>query len=281
MVQDDIRLVVLPNQYGVATVTVNVIDEAGNMWSETFVVYVEEVDDPPVVAEFPSVIPVEAGSSTTIALSYYDIDSTGISVTTDKSWAEVDLSTSTIILSPPETASSVPVLVTVCDQTSCVNQTLVLEVITLAELSIEEMIIDATDIREGDVVPVRVYVRNSGNSEASLISIRCQSDANLVAIKSIPLLQPGELGVVTCDWTPSEQGSQTISVELDRANIILESDEDNNIQIATVEVSAAQAVDSSSRADISTSTLWIITLITIAVLIVSFTIFAPKKIKKL
>ena len=281
MVQDDIRLVVLPNQYGVATVTVNVFDEAGNMWSETFVVYVQEVDDPPVVAEFPSVIPVEAGSSTTIALSYYDIDSTGISVTTDKSWAEVDLSTSTIILSPPETASSVPVLVTVCDQTSCVNQTLVLEVITLAELSIEEMIIDATDIREGDVVPVRVYVRNSGNSEASLISIRCQSDANLVAIKSIPLLQPGELGVVTCDWIPSEQGSQTISVELDRANIILESDEDNNIQIATVEVSAAQAVDSSSRADISTSTLWIITLITIAVLIVSFTIFAPKKIKKL
>ena len=86
---------------------------------------------------------------------------------------------------------------------------------------------------------------------------------------------------MTCDWIPSEQGSQTLSVELDRANIILESDEDNNIQIATVEVSAAQAVDSSSRADISTSTLWIITLITIAVLIVSFTIFAPKKIKKL
>ena len=281
MVQDDIRLVVLPDQYGVATVTVNVFDEAGNIWSETFVVYVEEVDDPPVVAEFPSVVPVEAGSSSTITLSYYDIDSTGISVTTDKSWAEVDLSTSTIILSPPETASSVPVLVTVCDQTSCVNQTLVLEVITLAELSIEEMIIDAADIREGDVVPVRVYVRNSGNSEASLISIRCQSDVNLVAIKSIPLLQPGELGVVTCDWIPSEQGSRTISVELDRANIILESDENNNILTATVEVSAAQPVDSSSGADISTSTLWILTLVTIALLIVSFTIFAPKKIKKL
>ena len=95
------------------------------------------------------------------------------------------------------------------------------------------------------------------------------------------MLQPGELGVVTCDWIPSEQGSRTISVELDRANIILESDEDNNILTATVEVSAAQPVDSSSGADISTSTLWILTLVTIALLIVSFTIFAPKKIKKL
>ena len=162
------------------------------MWSETFVVYVEEVDDPPVVAEFPSVIPVEAGSSTTIALSYYDIDSTGISVTTDKSWAEVDLSTSTIILSPPETTSSVPVLVTVCDQTSCVNQPSS-EVITLAELSIEEMIIDATDIREGDVNKVRV-ARNSGNSEASLISIRCQS-MQIWLLSTIPLLQPENLGL--------------------------------------------------------------------------------------
>ena len=76
----------------------------------------------------------------------------------------------------------------------------------MAELSIEEIIVDSTDIREGDVVPVRVYVRNSGTSEAALISVRCQSGANLVAIKSIPMLQSGDLGVVTCDWRQTEEG---------------------------------------------------------------------------
>ena len=281
MAQDDIRLVVLPDQHGVATVTVNAYDEAGNYWTETFIVYVEEVDDAPVVAEFPSIIPIEAGVPTTVILSYYDIDSTGLTVTTDKSWALVDLSTSTITVTPPETTSAVPVVVSVCDQTTCVNQTLVLEVITLAELSIEEVLIDTSEPREGDVVPVRIYVRNSGNSEASLVSVRCQSGANLVAIKSIPLLQPGELGVVTCDWMPNEQGSQTIMVELDRGNGILESNEDNNVQITTVEVGAALLDESSSEAPISTVTLWLITIIAVALLIMAFRLFAPKKIKKL
>ncbi len=281
MVQGDIRLVVLPDQHGVATVTVNAYDEAGNYWSETFIVYVEKVDDAPVVAEFPSIIPVEAGVPTTIILSYYDIDSTGLTVTTDKSWALVDLSTSTITVTPPETMSAVPVVVSVCDQTTCVNQTLVLEVISLAELSIEELLIDASEPREGDVIPVRIYVRNSGNSEASLVSVRCQSGANLVAIKSIPLLQPGELGVVTCDWMPNEPGTQTITVELDRANGILESNEANNVQITTVEIGAALPDESSSEASISTITLWSITVIAVVLLITAFLLFAPKKIKKL
>ena len=59
--------------------------------------------------------------------TYSDVDSTGITATTDKSWAVIDLSTSTIVVTPPTAASAVPVVVTVCDQTSCVNQTLVLE----------------------------------------------------------------------------------------------------------------------------------------------------------
>ena len=197
VVQDDIKLVLMPEQFGVTSVTVDVSDESDNMWTETFVVYVEEVDDMPQIDEFPSIVPVESDVSTTIPFSYFDIDSTGLTVTTDKSWAVVDLSTSTIIVSPPTTSSSTPIVVTVCDQTSCVNQTLVLEVLTLAELYIEDIVVDSSKIFEGDVVPVRIYVRNSGNSEASLISVRCQSGDTLVGIKSIVMLKSGELGVVT------------------------------------------------------------------------------------
>ena len=127
------------------------------------------------MGEFPSIVPVEYGVTKTIQFSYTDIDSTGITATTDKSWAVIDLSTSTIQVTPPNAASSVPVIVTLCDQTSCVNQTLVLEVLTLAELFIEEIVVDKSEVTEGDVVPVKIYIRNSGNSEATIISIRCQT----------------------------------------------------------------------------------------------------------
>ena len=281
MVQDDIKLVLMPEQHGVTTVTITVSDEVGNTWQETFLVSVEEIDDKPEMGEFPSIVPVEYGVTKTIQFSYTDIDSTGITATTDKSWAVIDLSTSTIQLTPPNAASSVPVVVTICDQTSCVNQTLVLEVLTLAELSIEEIIIDTKEVTEGDVVPVKIYVRNSGTSEATLISIRCQSDSTLVGILSIPILQSGELGTVTCDWKPTENGAQTISVELDRANQILESDEENNFASVTIDVAKFTADDSSSDILISTSMLWIITLIVVALIVVLFSAFAPGKVKKL
>ena len=281
VVQDDIKLVLMPEQFGVTTVTVDVTDESANMWTETFVVYVEEVDDMPQIDEFPSIVPVESDVSTTIPFSYFDIDSTGLTVTTDKSWAVVDLSTSTIIVSPPTTSSSTPIVVTVCDQTSCVNQTLVLEVLTLAELYIEDIVVDSSKIFEGDVVPVRIYVRNSGNSEASLISVRCQSGDTLVGIKSIVMLKSGELGVVTCDWKQTDSGPKSLTVELDRVNEILESDESNNIGTITIEVSQSNSDDSSSNSLISTSTLWIFTFVIIALVVVLFSAFAPGKIKKL
>jgi len=281
MEQDDIKLVLKAEQHGTTTVSVYVTDEAGNQWEDTFVVYISEVDDKPVMSEFPSIIPVESGVSTTIPFSYSDADSTGITVTTDKSWAVVDLSSSTITVSPPTTSASTPVVVTVCDQTSCVNQTMLLEVLTLAELFIEDIVVDSDQIIAGDIVPVRVYVRNSGNSEAALISVRCQSDGNLVGVKSIPMLQPGDLGVVTCDWRTTVSGSQTISVELDRVNQIPESDETNNIETVVAEVLQQGVDDKSSETIISTTTLWVVTIIVVVLVFVLFSVFAPGKIKKL
>ncbi len=281
MVQDDIKLVLMPEQHGVTTVTVTVSDEAGNTWQETFIVSVEEIDDKPEMDEFPSIVPVEYGVTKIIQLSYTDIDSTGITATTDKSWAVIDLSTSTIRVTPPNAASSVPVIVTLCDQTSCVNQTLVLEVLTLAELIIEEIVVDKSEVTEGDVVPVKIYIRNSGNSEATLISIRCQTGSTLVGIMSIPMLQSNELGMVTCDWKTTGNGPQTLSVELDRTNQILESDEENNFASVTIDVAKYTAEDSSSDTIISTSMLWIITVIVVALIVVLFSAFAPGKIKKL
>ena len=281
LVQEDIKLVLLPEIFGVTTVTVTVSDQSSNTWIDTFLVYVEEIDDIPVLNEFPSIIPVESGKSTTISFSYFDIDSTGLIVTADKTWAVVDMSTSTITVNPPSSSSSMPIIVTLCDDSSCVNRTMLLEVLTLAELSIQEIVIGSENVREGDLVAVRVYVKNSGQEEASSISVRCQSDNNLIAIRSISILQPGELGIVTCDWLVSQSGLNTISVELDRANEVSEGDEDNNFQSVSVEVLDSKSDTASSSDTIQGTTVWIATFIGLAIIIGLFTVLTPGKIKKL
>ena len=204
-----------------------------------------------------------------------------MTVTTDKTWALVDLSTSTITVNPPSLSSSVPIIVTLCDESSCVNRTMLLEVLTLAELSIEQIVITPESIREGDLVAVRVYVRNSGQEEASSISIRCQSENNLIAIRSIAILQPGELGGVTCDWLATESGPNTISVEVDRANEVSEGDESNNIQSVSIEVLDSKSDKTSSSDSIDSTTVWIATIIGLVIIIGLFTALAPGKIKKL
>ena len=158
---------------------------------------------------------------------------------------------------------------------------MLLEVLTLAELSIQEIVIGSENVREGDLVAVRIYVKNSGQEEASSISVRCQSDNNLIAIRSISILQPGELGIVTCDWLVSKSGLNTISVELDRANEVAEGDEDNNFQSVSIEVLDSKSDTTSSSDSIQGSTVWIATFIGLAIIIGLFTVLTPGKIKKL
>ena len=78
-----------------------------------------------------------------------------------------------------------------------------------------------------------------------------------------------------------DSGTKSLTVELDRVNEILESDESNNIETISIEVLEANSDETSSKSLISTSTLWIITLVVIALVVVLFSAFAPGKIKKL
>jgi len=158
---------------------------------------------------------------------------------------------------------------------------MLLEVNTLAELSIEDVVIEDDSIVEGDVVTVMIYVRNSGQAEATSISVRCQSETALVGIKSIPLLSPGELDVVTCDWRVYESGNLNLSIELDRINEISEGDETNNFATITIEVSEEKSDDASSGISINSGTVWIFTMVILAVIITLFVIYAPGKIKKI
>ena len=147
----------------------------------------------------------------------------------------------------------------------------------------EDILISQDEVYQQDIVPIRVYVRNSGDSEATLVSVRCQQGNDLIDLETISILQPGELGVVTCDWqVPEDIFSTNITVELDRGQIILEGNETNNIAIISVDIKEKVEPDSSSSSfDISSSTVWVATIIVLILLLGLFRFIAPPKIRKI
>jgi hypothetical protein len=193
------------------------------------------------------------------------------------------LETGYITITAPSAGLIVPVEVNVCDQSTCTQRILDLEVQSLADLEIEDILISQDEVYQQDIVPIRVYVRNSGDSEATLVSVRCQQGNDLIDLETISILQPGELGVVTCDWqVPEDIFSTNITVELDRGQIILEGNETNNIAIISVDIKEKVEPDSSSSSfDISSSTVWVATIIVLVLLLGLFRFIAPPKIRKI
>ena len=281
--QGDIRILLGNEKSGVTTVLVSVYDESGNRWQETFVVSVSSVDDPPILNEFPSVVPVELQVPSQVPFSYSDIDSTELTAYTNRSWATIDLESGYITVSAPSAGLIVPVEVNLCDQNTCVQRILDLEVQSLADLEVEDILISQDEIYQNDLLPIRVYVRNSGDAEASLVSVRCQNGNELIDLETISILQPGELGVVTCEWqVPEDIYSANITVELDRGGVITEGNETNNIQSISIEINEKADSDSTSSSfDISSSTVWLITIIVLILIIGLFKFAAPPKIRKI
>ncbi len=281
--QGDIRILLGSEQSGVTTVLVTVYDESDNMWQDTFVVSISSVDDPPILEEFPSVVPVELYVSSQVPFTFSDIDSTELTAYTNRSWATIDLDSGYITISAPSAGLIVPVEVNICDQNTCVQRILDLEVQSLADLEVEDIIISQDEVFQKDILPIRVYVRNSGDVEASLVSVRCQNGNELIDLETISILQPGELGVVTCEWqVPEEIYNANITVELDRGGIIPEGNETNNIKSILIDIKEKVEQDSSSsKFDVSSSTVWLITIIVLVLIVGLFRFVAPPKIRKI
>ena len=183
-------------------------------------------------------------------------------------------------MTPPNVGNFIPVVITVCDNNNCVASTLVLEVLLRAELEIEDIVVDSDRLLAGEVITIAVFVRNSGDIEASIVSVRCEVNGVLISVQSLNLLEPNELRSVLCDWKVPQAETAIIQVELDRSNEVSESNETNNIQIKVVEISLPSTSASSDSIDISSSTVWIITIIGVLAIVGLFTAFAPKKIRK-
>ena len=286
LTEGQVRIKLVPEASGIAQITVKVTDTAGNYWSEVSTINVVTVDDEPVLGEFPSVVPVEHGYPHRISFELSDSDSfmQDLVVTTNRSWAEVDMSSREIIVDAP-TPGFTSVLVTACDETSCVERILDLEVRALAELFIEEIRID-DDIRAGDIFEVKVFVRNSGQVSATMIGVRCSADGQSFGTGTIQMLSPGQMGSVICDMqAPNGDDSIIIEAEVDRGTNIDEVDETNNIRSETVAIGEVLQETASTEDDdsfeVGQTTVYVIAGVVLLMIIALFGFLAPPKIKKL
>ena len=227
----DIRIQPLTDANGEALVNVEVMDESGNMWDGRFTVNVLAVEDSPTITGLPVLTYINLGESKVIDIEINDPDSSELSISTSRSWANVD-SFGDLILTPVEPGTHI-VEITVSDGTYSEVQDLEVIVTAQPDLTIENMeiwkgnvIVDS--VEEGDVVQLKIYVRNEGRGVANTVDVRCWVDGMLVGSTIVDSVAPGGLSIATCDTQVITYGDIVIIGLVDGTASIEESNEINN-----------------------------------------------------
>ena len=227
----DIRIQPLTDANGEALVNVEVMDESGNMWVGRFSVNVLAVEDSPTITGLPVLTYINLGESKVIDIEINDPDSSELSISTSRSWANVD-SFGDLILTPVEPGTHI-VEITVSDGTYPEVQDLEVIVTAQPDLTIENLeiwkgnvIVDS--VEEGDVVQLKIYVRNEGRGVANTVDVRCWVDGMLVGSTIVDSVAPGGLSIATCDTQIITSGDIDIIGLVDGTASIEESNEINN-----------------------------------------------------
>ena len=283
LLQGDIRIAVTSESSGQSVVGMTVMDAAGNMWDAAFTVVVNAVDDPPTITEFAGLIPAELDIPTQLNLTVNDVDSTALTASTNRSWASVDLENGRITVTPPVPGFQ-SVLVSVCDQSSCTNRTLDLEVMALADLVVESIDFGESTMTEGAIIEMRVLVRNQGQADATGVSVRCETEDQVIGVGTVPILRPGELGSVVCDWQiPTDTRVVRFTATVDRGLEIPEGDETNNVAEELVAIQESVTEDGVKSGDdgMAQSALLVLSSVAALALLALIGYMMPPKIKKI
>ena len=234
----DIRIQPLPDTSGEAVVDVEVIDDSGNTWQGKFTVNVLEVEDAPRIEGLPVLTYINLGETKVIDIEISDPDSSELSISTSRSWANID-SAGDLIMTPVEPGTHT-VEITVSDGIFTEAKSLEVIVTAQPDLTIENLEIwkgniAIDSVEEGDVVQLKVYVRNQGRGIANTIDVRCWVDGMLVGSTILENVAPGGLSIATCDTQIVTSGTIIIRGMVDSTASIEESNEENNEVLISVE----------------------------------------------
>ncbi len=276
----DLRIQPNSDAYGHATVNVNVIDQRGNFWNDSFNIKINPVADPPVLNNLPLSTYVDLGDTQIIIIDIIDVDTENLIITTSRSWANINEDRN-LILTPVQSGSHI-IEITVSDGIFEINQSIEVIVTAKPDLVIENIEISESGIsgsifQTGDVIQIVSYIRNQGMGDTGMITLQCTVENILIAQATIENISPGGLGVAICDnKIEILSGMLNIEVKVDSISEIQETDEGNNI--FSIEI---QVVDrDSGDEDDNRSILFVIMSIVLIILSIMALQFGPSKVKR-
>ena len=276
----NLRIQPYANSYGSTAVDVEVSDESGNSWSDSFTVNIAPVPDPPVIEGLPLTVYIELGETRTIEPTISDPDTEELVISTSRSWATVGPQ-GVLSLTPVEPGTQT-LRLTVSDGTTNVSQDIEVIVTANPDLLVESVEvrydgIASTSLVRGDVVQIVGFVRNEGRGAAYNVPFHCRLNGILVGSDSIDSIEPGGLSMAVCDAQLNEANPElSILVEVDGTASIQETNEANNLLEATISVE--QPTDPSKRPDPGT----VVIVISVCVIFASLVILqmGPRGVKK-
>ena len=266
--------------FGSATVNVSVSDQRGNSWSDSFIVNVAPVPDPPVIGGLPLAVYIELGETSIIEPAIFDPDTDSLVISTSRSWATV--SPQGILSLTPVEPGAQTLRLTVSDGTTEVSQDIEVIVTAKPDLMVESVEVryggvSSVTLVQGDVVEIVGFVRNEGRGAAYDVPFHCHLNGILVGSDSIDSIEPGGLKMAVCDAQLNEASQElTVMVEIDGTASIQETDETNNLLEAIITVE--QPDNSGGKSDPGNVVIFISVCIILASLV--FLQMGPRRVKK-
>jgi len=283
VVEGYVRVQPVRDAWGSSTITVDVTDSVGNVWTDSFTVDVIPVNDAPTLEGLPVTVYIELGETMVIDLDVVDVDSDSLELQASRSWASFD-SVGDLVLAPV-TKGNHPLEVSVSDGDLSVSQTIEVIVTAKSDLTVEMLEVwkdgaRVSQVGPGDVVEVHSHIRNMGRETADAVDVKCRVDGVLIGSVMIDSIAPGELRIAICDTQIPFEGSEVLfEVLADATDSIDESSEHNNEASVSIPISEMDedggVIDSIERGPA-------LLLIAVGLVLISITalFFGPGRVSK-
>ena len=295
IVNGELLLVPQVEQSGNVNVEIIVEDERGNQWTQSLPVSIQSVDDAPVLTGFVTSLYMEIGAPHVATVTITDIDSSNLQVTTDTAWVTAAQSGSepdswTLTFAPSETGQNF-VEVSVDDGTTTVNRTIEVIATSNPDLTVESIdlihadttLTDPYTIEQGQVISIRVWVRNTGIVEANGVDVECKAGDASLPSGTIATIQPGGLESIVCDWSASGDGDMILFATADSNGLIDETDEMNNERSITISITDVEEnLGDGTSSDTESEPFPIVMILSILIGggAVALYVFGPSKIQR-
>ncbi len=293
-VNGQVRLQPMADAHGQGSVTITVMDERQNPWTDEFEFIITAVDDPPEMESLPVELTMELDEPTSIPFTYWDLDtpSNMLDVQIEPSWAI--FSGGEITLDPNVIGAHV-VTVSITDGVTEINQSMSVIVTQRADIWVQSIgILDQntgdSSVIEGNDISIDVFIRNSGNSIAQPVTIRCSVNGQTIGTPQIAMISPGGLETATCtEWNrlDIQSGEVTLEIEVDWTDDVDETNEVNNVWSTTITVQdSADSSDDSGNQESSSflneynSMMWVLVIALGLFALLTF-MYGPNQIRKI